>query len=455
MAETKDDAEGPRKAADSRRGGKPLAGMGLDHGMSQVSLVETALSPLDYQPGTPLKHVSEFVYYDADRQRRKGVVTVKAPGGLSPTDELVLYGLLAITFADPRPMPELTATPHYLCRQLGLPIGGDHYERLRESVHRLGEVVYRNSAWWDRHKGQHRDVGFHFLSHDLPAAGEVRGDDQKREPWTILWDPLFFRLMDTSRGFVWFDFGTYRALRNPAARRGYLLLRKIFHHRETTPRFDMRAFATQQLGYSEALEPKSIRQKLKTLIATWQEQGIVDPASNPETFFERQGPGQWTLILRRGPNFADPAARPQRPTAHAADHPSYEILSQLQLTHGEIIEIQTRYRDNLVYVVRAAQIARAIQRNTGDPAGALRAFREFVDRIGTGQSDTTEEIGHDRSRRVYERRKQEAIEQWATALTETANGHAGQEEPIAAEAFRQAFAFPDFRTWLAGEDSGL
>jgi len=451
MADTKDDPDDPRQARDSSRTAKPLAGMGLDHGMSQVSLVETALSPLDYQPGTPLTHISEFVYYDADRQRRTGTVTVKAPGGLSPTDELVLYGLLAITFADPRPVPELTATPHYLCRQLGLPIGGDHYERLRESVHRLSEVIYRNSSWWDRQRAQHRDVGFHFLSHDLPAAGEARGEEQRREPWTILWDPLFFRLMDTSRGFVWFDFETYRALRNPAARRGYLLLRKIFHHRETTPRFDMCSFATQQLGYSAALEPKSIRQKLKTLIGTWQEQGIVEVGADPDSFFERRGPGQWTLILRRGPKFADPAARPQLPQPRGTDHPSYEILSQLQLTHREIVEIQTRYRDNLVYVVRAAQMARTVQRGSGDPDGGIRLFREYLERIGMPDDDPTEESGRKRSRAIYERRKQEAIEQWKIASRQPDAG----EESIAADAFRHTFAFPDFRTWLAGEDSGL
>lgn len=452
MAEPPPTADSSEKGDKPGRPRKPLAAMGLDHGMSQVSLVETALSPLDYQPGTALRHITEFVYYDADRQRRAGTVTVKAPGGLSPTDELVLYGMLAITFADPRPVPELTATPHYLCRQLGLPIGGDHYKRLRESMHRLSEVVYRNSAWWDRQRGQHRDVGFHFLSHDLPTASDHRTDDQDREPWTILWDPLFFRLMDTSRGFVWFDFDTYRALRNPAARRGYLLLRKIFHHRETSPRFDMRAFATQQLGYAAGLEPKSIRQKLKSLIATWQEQGIVDPETDTESFFERKGPGEWTLILRRGPRFAEPADRPSLPTGRAADHPSYEILAHLDLTHAEIVDIQRRYRDNLIYVVRAAQMARSVQKQTGDPDGARSAFMEYLNKIDSYGEGATDEAELDRSRKIYEQRKQEAESEWKTR---TGQPQEAEGETIAQDVFRHTFGFPDFETWLAGEESGL
>ena len=46
----------------------PLAKAGLDHGMSQVSLVETALCPLDYRPGESLRHISEFIYYDSEKR---------------------------------------------------------------------------------------------------------------------------------------------------------------------------------------------------------------------------------------------------------------------------------------------------------------------------------------------------------------------------------------------------
>jgi hypothetical protein len=437
--------------------GKPLAGMGLDHGMSQVSLVETALSPLDFQPGTALRHMSEFVYYDADRQRRTGVVTVKAPGGLSPTDELILYGLLAVTFADTKPVAELTATPHFLCRQLGLPIGGDHYKRLRESLHRLSEVIYRNSAWWDRQRSQHRDVGFHFLSHDLPATSESRGDDHGREPWTIWWDPLFFRLMDSSRGFVWFDFPTYRALKNPAARRGFLLLQKIFHHRDVTPRFDMQAFATQQLGYAAGLEAKSVRQKLKALIAAWQEQGIVDPAADPESFFARQGPGRWTLTLKRGPRFDAPAPRPRITTGRTVDHPSYEILKNLDLTHDEIQSIQESHRDSLVYVIRTAQLAQVVHRQGKSGETPKRIFRDMLEKLRATGEDPTTDTERQRSIEIYERRKQDAEREWTRRTTETGDATESEIEgnSLAGEIFQRTFVFPDFETWIAGDDSGL
>jgi len=89
----------------------------LSWGLAPLPLVETALSPLDFQPGVALDHHGRFEYHDLHQRRPDGAVTLRAPGGLSPTDELVLYGLLAITFADPAPTPELAGTPDYLCRR--------------------------------------------------------------------------------------------------------------------------------------------------------------------------------------------------------------------------------------------------------------------------------------------------------------------------------------------------
>jgi len=437
MADQPVDGKKP-PAAKPRRKQAPLAEAGLDHGMSQVSLVESALCPLDYQPGVALLHHSEFIYYDQQRKRRSGQVTVRAPIGLSPTDELILYGLLAITFADASPALELSATPHFLCRQLGLPVGGDHYGRLRESMRRLSEVTYRNSAWWDKPRAQHRDVGFHFLSHDLPSETD---DPQEREPWTILWDPLFFRLMDQSRGFVWFDFATYRALKNAAARRGFLLLQKIFHHRELTPQFDLRSFAVEQLGYSADLELKSIRQKVKLLIKTWQELGIVAPAAEAETFFSKQGPGRWTLCMPRGPRFEKPISRPWPHSGAITDHPAYEILQGLELTHAEIAELFARHKDRMIYVTRVALLTHTQARQKRAGGGGGRAlFLKNLDSLGF---EAAQEILDRRTRSLYEQRRGEALAAWAD-----------QSGGGVTNVLESTFRYPDYTTWLAGEEAG-
>lgn len=414
----------------------PLNSAGLDHGMSQVSLVETALSPLDYHPETPICHVSDFFYTDRERKKRKGSVTVNAPGGLSPTDELTLYGLLAITFADSRPVLELTATPHFFCRQLGLPIGGDHYDRLRESIHRLSLVHYHNSAWWDRLKSEHRDIGFHFLSHDLPSKSNDAA--RAREPWTIIWNPLFFRLVLQSQGFIWFDFATYRELKQPAARRGFLLLQKIYHHREISPRFDLRSFAVNQLGYSPSLELKSIRQKLCKVIEIWQELGIVARNMNMELFFQKESPGKWSLCLPRGERFDQRPSRPWVQPKQPQEHPAWEILEELGLSPSEIGLIFEKHSEQMIYVTRAAILARSFSAKSTD-----RRSR-FYQLLEQTRDEKNELIAAWPVHQLYLNQKNhQENDQASSTPTTTSDQPPGKQ---------QVFHFPPFQDWLKGED---
>lgn len=442
----------PGTADDSLRNRPaPLAEAGLDHGMSQVSIVETALSPLDYHPGSSLRHTTEFHYFTKDRRKHTGSVTVTAPDGLSPTDELILYGLMAITFVDRNPVLELTATPHFLCRQLGLPIGGTHYKRLRESISRLSTVHYRNTAWWDRQRGQHRDVGFHFLSYDLST--ETKPTDRSREPWTLIWDPLFFRLMLQSQGFIWFDFQSYRKLKQPAARRGFLLLQKIFHHRDTTPKFDLKAFATNQLGYSPSLELKSIRQKIKRIIQNWQELGVVDENADPEQFFDQTGPGQWTICLRRGSRFANPQAlRPWTRVNKAEEHPAYELLQQLGLPDHEIQEIFINNQERMIYVIRAALLSRNVSQTEKSGTNDRRqSFFEILNRTNDQFHEDQEKAWL--AKEIYELRRKEASEQWdASHQPETIEKSKPKSDvkETNTKLSQSLFHFPPFQDWLTG-----
>ena len=420
---------------------KPLSSVGLNHGMSQVSLVETALSPLDYAPDTPIKHVSDFFYTTKERKRRKGQVTVNAPGGLSPTDELTLYGLLAITFADTRPVLELTATPHFLCRQLGLPIGGDHYKRLRESIHRLSLVHYHNSAWWDRQRSEHRDIGFHFLSHDLPS--ENRDSERGREPWSIVWNPLFFRLVLQSQGFIWFDFATYRDLKQPAARRGFLLLQKIFHHSDISPRFDLHSFAVNQLGYSPKLELKSIRQKLKKVIEIWQELGIVARDMDHELFFRKESPGRWTLCLPRGPRFDEQTVRPRVKPLHPEDHPTWEILLQLGLTHQEILTVFDKHHEQMIYVTRAAIMARTSQNRVEPDIDPKVRFFKILE---NAQTNFEELLPSWTIHELYESQKTESQE-----TKKIDHQLIDDDKNAGSSKIQQVFNFPPFQDWLRGD----
>jgi hypothetical protein len=294
------------------------------HGLGQLTLVEHALCPLGtgHAGGDGAVYKTGYYYVDKNRRYKKAAVQVTTPGGLLPGDELYLWGLLALTLAEPEPDGELHATPHHCLRRLGLidqhaNRGGRQYQQFAAALDRLAQVSYASDAFYDPVRGEHRRVRFGFLSYSLPLApGSCRA-------WRVAWDPVFFDLVRPLGGHLRFDLECYRTL-DPAARRLFLLLSKIFCRRSHTPRFGVAHLAVDVLGFSPTLAPRHQRQKLARVVGTLAEAGVV---AGPAAF--EPGPGRTvSVVLARGPRFSQPA----RPAGRAdADSPLWEGLLELGL----------------------------------------------------------------------------------------------------------------------------
>ena len=141
--------------------------------------------------------------------------------------------------------------------------GGKNYILFRNAINRLAAVTYRNDHFYDPVRGEHRDVGFGFLSYSLPL------DPQSSRAWRFAWDPIFFEFCQATGGALRFDFKTYRSL-DPACRRLYLLLKKIFWRNETSPEFDLRDLAVNIIGFSPTQETCKLKQKVVRCIDTLQ-----------------------------------------------------------------------------------------------------------------------------------------------------------------------------------------
>src|SRR5438034_364997 len=102
-------------------------------GIAQLSLLETALWPLQGGKLPGNKFVTEYTFASA-AARRPATVTVRAPSGLQPFDEFILWGLLGATLSRHDAEPMLLATPYWMLRHLGLETGGSQYAELRESL---------------------------------------------------------------------------------------------------------------------------------------------------------------------------------------------------------------------------------------------------------------------------------------------------------------------------------
>ncbi|MBN9519852.1 hypothetical protein J0H58_15225 [bacterium] len=298
-------------------------------GLGQLTLVEHALCPLDTGQSLRKNLVFETGYYYADRNRhrRKAAVTVTCPQGLSPSDEFYLWGLLALTFAEAGgggPADgEFHATPHYCLRRLGLVDqrgnrGGRQYQQFADALDRLAAVSYASDAFYDPVRAEHRRVRFRFLSYSLPL------DPDSPRAWRVAWDPIFFDLVRPLGGHVRFDLDTYRRL-DPAARRLFLLLSKIFDRRDTTPGFSVEHLAVDVLGFAPTLAPRHQRQKLGRVVDALAAAGVV---SGPAVFEKRgTAAGSHTVSFARGPRWD--RATPASAVRHTSDSPLWEGLLAL------------------------------------------------------------------------------------------------------------------------------
>lgn len=172
--------------------------------------------------------------------------------------------------------------------------------QVTDSLARLAAVVYQNDRFYDPIRSEHRKVSFGFLSYSLPLEPE------SCRAWRIIWNPLFFEMVQAGAGHFRFDLATYRSL-EPASRRLFLLLSKIFQRRPTSPRFDLLHLAVNVLGFSPTISAADLKKKVRRCVERLAELGVVAASASAE-IFEKERAGQYCVTLQRGPYFDQKAA---------------------------------------------------------------------------------------------------------------------------------------------------
>lgn len=321
-------------------------------GLAQLSLLETALCPLDAKAvAGGFIHEAKYFYTpraasDGETARR-GTANVKisAPLGLLPNDEYNLWGLLAITFASRDPKPRLMATPHWCLRQLGVlrpgtVKGGSQYATFRESLNRLAHVTYHCDAFCNPVKDTHEYVTFGFLDILLPT-----NPDSSRA-WHLRWNPVFFEFCKATGGKLLFDLDLFRPL-DYASRRLFLKLKDRFW-RSDSATFDLQHLAVDGLGFSPAIRPCDLKVKIARCMGKLLADRIVvlpDGVSDAKHLFAKKGKGSYAVTFRRGPYFDLSAAASPAPQASPSfrDSPLYDPLKAVGFDDGSIRRIIRSY----------------------------------------------------------------------------------------------------------------
>ena len=263
-------------------------------GVGQLSLVEHALCPLETKRGANLVHRVGYRFTDSQRRRQTAHVRVFAPLGLFPGDELYLWGLLALTLTQQEADGSLDATPHWCLRQLGLidagsRRGGRQYQQFAAALERLSAVSYLSSACYDPVRAEYRQVSFRFFSYSLPANPE------SNRTWNIVWDDVFFQLVQATGGSMRFDLNLYRSL-DPAARRMFLLINKVGYRQGRIPVFDLKHLAVDVLGLSPTLAIRDMKVKVSRTLRRLESVGVIQGSQ-----IQSVAPREFAVAFERGP----------------------------------------------------------------------------------------------------------------------------------------------------------
>lgn len=271
-------------------------------GYAQLSVIETALSPLDPSLLQQNFFETHYGYTDAAGERQRANVKVGyAFEPLKPNDDYILWSLLSLTL-NHSDNHILTATPYWLLKNLGMFTGGHQYQVLRDAVERLSQLLYHNSAFYNPITQLHERWQFAFFASHLP----VTLDSDRL--WKLVWNQPFIEASRTTGGRLLFDLDVFRKLGSPATRRLFLKLADRFY-RSSRVHFDLHDLTINGLGYSPTVPLKVRKQKLLRSLDALLDLGVIalgrGHTSKHDLVFKREK-GRYLVTLFRGTYFEQP-----------------------------------------------------------------------------------------------------------------------------------------------------
>lgn len=328
------------RAAREKRSKQPVTANRVT-GMGQLSLVEHALCPLDSRTSLieNLVYSTNYSFSTKAGNREFAKARVFSPLGLSASDELYLWGMLALSLLPAEPEPELVATPHWILRQLGIinqggKRGGRQYKQFGDALKRLSAITYMNDGFYDPVRSEHRRVSFSFFSYSLPQ------DLNSSRAWRIAWDPIFFEMVKSTAGHFRFDLAAYREL-DAASRRLFLFTSKVLSRRTHLKAIRLEHVAVDLLGFCATLATAKMKAKVTRCLKRLIELRVLADA---EVF--RTSQGNYFVRMTRGVYFEK--QRERRYVTSAADSPLLDTLRTIGFDDDPAIRLIRRFPHRLL-----------------------------------------------------------------------------------------------------------
>jgi len=344
---------------------KPISQPKISNGRDEMNLVEYPFALLSTRANPEVKTIEitkQGTNKNGELVEQKWTVTGSDKWGL-PTivGEEVYIALMALTHQDSFRSKEIHFKGVDLIRQLGWPLNGESYWRLRKALRVLkGVNIYAQNLFYDNKiKDYLPEKAFGIIS-EYDWYGD---DDQtiKVEWGTFLWTSFknnYIKAIDT---------GFYFSLSSAIAQRLYRVLDKRFYHK-TKVEFDLRELAFNHLLMSRKYHGGKIKERLTPAIEELINTGYL---SN----FEYQPPkGRTKKVAFYKGKTTQPTTKKTEPKTQTEDTSLVhqlirfgipaELAQQLVEKHPDRIEPQIRYHE-----YRLQHLADKVSKN---PAGFLR-----------------------------------------------------------------------------------
>lgn len=345
-------------------------------GYAQLSLIETALYPLDRGPKQSTSFSTSYCYTDSAGNRQRAEVKVgSAFEPLKANDDYFLWSLLSLTLRHSE-SHVLAASPYWLLKRMGLPTGGFQYDQLRQVVERLAQTVYHNTGFYNPLSQEHERWTFGFFSSRLPTA--LDGD----RLWRIVWFEDFIKASRATGGRLLFDLELFRKLGSPATRRLFLKLSDRFY-RSSRVHLEVDDLTINGLGLSADRPLKKRKYDLTQCVETLLKHGVITLGtghSSAKDLFLKREKGRYVVVFFRGPYFEQPlvdAGLQKNPK----DDPLYEPMLLLGVDEPMVAKLlRTCQRGMLERWLRITDTAMR-EKPTGFPGFKVSPAAFFVDGV--------------------------------------------------------------------------
>lgn len=312
-------------------------------GIAQLSLLETALWPLDGARNHSTEHKTTYSFGHG-RDQGQAQVTVRSALGLQPIDEYVLWGLLGASL-DRREDEDrtLVAIPRWMLKHLGLQTGGYQYSELQASLLRLSTASYQNTAFYNPETQEHEFVSFQFLSFFLPTVGGNGSVVDNDRCWKIEWNPAFYRFSKLTGGSLLFDLELFRTL-TPASRRLFLKLKDRFW-RSKVVHLNVDDLTINGLGFSADRPLSKRKYDLTACLRELLRHQIIALGrgqTDVKELFWKRSKGSYVVVCYEGDYFRHPEAARTVQRQHAIEtDPLFEPLRKIGVDFAAIKRLFT------------------------------------------------------------------------------------------------------------------